>query len=50
MAATGDYFFSYTTPFQCFVSEKNGLFVFLCIYNELNEMNRTLGHLCAHIG
>ena len=38
MAATGDYFFSYTTPFQGFVNEKNGLFVFLCIYNELKNM------------
>ena len=21
-----------------------------CIYKKINEMNRALGHLCAHIG
>ena len=40
MAATGEYFSSYTAMFQCFVSEKIGLFVFLCIYNELNMYNK----------
>ena len=40
MAATGDYFSSYTALFQYFVSEKIGLFVFLCIDTELNIYNR----------
>ena len=40
IAATVDYFSSYKAQFQCFVSEKIGLFVFLCIDNELNMHNK----------